>query len=122
MKRPGVNSSASRHPNNNIYVLSPAVMSFCKIIYDLVETTSDKISELHLHDRLHAVYGKPKSGAEYSRFAERRITDSFSAKLFHKSQRGFEHSAIFRNILTHDDKILIFTKSQSHGISNSVKK
>ena len=64
MERPGVYTGSGRHPDHDVNMLPPAIMGLGQVVDDLVEAAGDKVGELHLDDRLHAIDGQSLGGTD----------------------------------------------------------
>ena len=95
------------HADDDIGSLSPAVMNFGQVIYDLVKTDSRKIGKLHFHNRLISFQGKSQCGTYDGTFTKWRIAHPFSSEFFQKTFSNLKGTSIFRNILAHQDQIIL---------------
>src|SRR6516165_3111721 len=96
------------HPDNNLSRLSPPIMNFSEVIYNLIKAFGDKIRKLHFHNRFESLQAHPQCRANDSAFTKWRITHSGPSEFFNKTFCYFKSSAIFRNVLSHQNKILMF--------------
>src|SRR5271156_1062303 len=116
MKRSGIDAGTCRHAHHYIGVFPPAVMTLRQVVDDLVKTARHKISELHFHNRFHSVDGKSETRTDDRGFANRCVAHASFSKLFYKTRRGFKYTAVFGNVLSHDDEILV----PFHGLVHAI--
>src|SRR6056297_1759798 len=111
MKRTCANASPVWCSNGDVKRRHPAVLSLGDVVDNLVKATRDKISKLHLYHRLKPFYSQPHSCAQSPGLNNRGIADAIFAKLLNKAFRYFKNPAVLSNILSHDDKLIIFLES-----------
>ena len=76
-------------------------MYLCKIIHNLVETHSSKISKLHFHHAFKSFKAQAKRSAYDRTFAQGRIANPPLSELLNKSFGDLKSSAVFRDVLPH---------------------
>src|SRR5437762_9501514 len=112
MKRTRSNPAACWHTDDNIRVLPPAILNFCEVVDDLVESYSNKIRKLHFHHALESFQTQAEGGSHDCAFAKWRVPHSFISKLLNKSFGDLERTTIFGYVLAHQDQVGMFV----HGL------
>src|SRR4249920_3249992 len=103
MKRTGPYTGTGGHAYHHIRRLTPAIMDFSQVIYDLVEANGRKIGKLHFHDRFKSFQRQPQRSTYNGTFTQRGIANAVMTKLVQKPFCDFKRPAIFSNILSHED-------------------
>src|SRR5688572_23445200 len=107
MEWPRAYTTACRHADHDICVLPPAVMDLRQVVDNLVKAYCYKISKLHFHHGLKSFQRHTEAGAYDGTFTKRCITHPLFSKCLYKTFRDLECTTIFRNILSHQHKVLM---------------
>src|SRR5688572_17102107 len=106
MKRTCCRPSSGRHAHHNISLLPPSPVDLGEVIYDLVESLGNKISELHLHHGFHPFDRKTKPCANNSSLTNRCVANTRLAEFFNKTFSDFEYTSVFGNVLPHQHQVI----------------
>src|SRR5215472_3466750 len=94
MEWPSLNSSTRGTTNNHWHRHARAPVHLIGHIYDLIETTGDKVDELHFCDGPHSHQGRTDGRADNYIFSHWCIDDTLRTKLFKQTSADFERTAI----------------------------
>jgi len=108
------------HADDDIGLLSPAVMNFSEVVHDLVETHAHKVCKLHLDHGFVAFDREAKACADDGAFAKWGIAHSIASELGFEAIGNFENSSIFSDVLTHEDQVRIFFHGLTEPIADGI--
>src|SRR5688572_6083992 len=120
MKRTCTYTATCGHPNNCIRILSPAVMNFCQVINDLVETNRNKIGELHFHHAFVSFQTQSQCRPYNGTFTNGSVPHSRLSKRFHKAFGYFKSAAILCNFLSHQYPVVMLLHGLMTALFNSI--
>src|SRR5690606_6930985 len=101
VKRSRAHASTGRHSYYYICILTPAIMNFCKVVYNLVKPNRNKIRKLHFHYTFNPFEAQTQCSTYYGTFAKRSIAYPCFSKIIYKTLCDLESSTIFCDILAH---------------------
>src|SRR5688572_8943897 len=107
MKRSRSHTTTCWHAYHHISVLSPPVVDLGQVVYNLVKAYCYKVGKLHFHHTLEPLQRKTQSSTYDSALAQRRIPYPLLPKLLHKAFCYFKGTSILRNILSHQNEVLV---------------
>ena len=115
-----LHTRAGRHSYHHIGRLGPSIVAFGQVVYNLIESAGNKISELHFYHGFLAFDGKTVTRSQDTALRDRGVSHPFFAKFLIKIIGDFKYTTIFCHILSHNDEVGVFLHALSEPVTDGI--